>query len=87
MTIELPEWYPLANATDDEIELWLAATSLPYPEMRAALPWLNERYEFDCWIEAVREGRKQMANRPGASFPEIGGLPLPPRRLAGRAAA
>ena len=86
MTDALPEWYPLANATDKEINSWLTATTPPYDEMRAALPWLDEAYQFDAWIAGLREARAQMI---GIAFrkPILAGvadIPLPPRRLAGR---
>lgn len=83
---ELPQWYPLANATDDEIGTWLAAAVPPYEEMREALPWYNHKYQFDAWIEGVREGRTadMGENRLHELLPGIGTLPLPPRRIEGR---
>lgn len=86
MTSALPEWYPLANATDEQIDAWLMAADPPYQEMRTALPWLDEKYQFDAWINGVREARSRMTDAGcGAISRVFADIPLPPRRVAGRA--
>lgn len=86
MTGELPGWYPLANATDAEIDSWLAAANPSYDEMRKALPWLDEPGQLDAWISGVREGRAASSdeNRCARMFANIRAVPFPPLRLAGR---
>lgn len=86
---DLPEWYPLANATDDQIDAWLAADQPPYAEMRDALPWLDQQYQFDAWIKGVRETKAQIPDGEWlATFlPGVALIPLPPRRIAGCAIA
>jgi hypothetical protein len=85
MSVELPEWYPLANATEDEIDGWLKADVPPYDEMQRALPWLKHPHEFDTWISGVREGNAANIDygRLLELFPGIGSIPKPPRWLAG----
>jgi hypothetical protein len=87
MMDDLPEWYPLANASDAQIDRWLAAEKPPYDEMRAALPWLDQPYQFDAWVVGIREARRR-ADLGGIAdaFSATRLIPLPPRRLAGRAA-
>lgn len=82
----LPDWYPLANATDGQIESWLRADQLPYAEMRDAIPWLNEQYQFNAWIKGLRSARAWAggAETLASALPGIALIPLPPRRLAAR---
>ena len=83
----LPDWYPLANATDEEVDVWLSAETPPYDEMREALPWLDKTYQFDAWIEGTRDTRDRLAgtNWLAEAFPSIAMIPLPPRLAAARA--
>ena len=84
MTGDLPDWYPLANATDEQIDRWLAADQLPYAEMRDALPWLDEQTGFDAWIKGLRSARAWVggAEMIATAFPGIALIPLPPRHQA-----
>jgi len=82
---ELPDWYPLANASDAQIDQWLAMEKPPHDEMREALPWLNQPYQFDAWITGMREARAQIDLLADVLSTERI-IPLPPRRLAGGAA-
>lgn len=83
---DLPDWYPLANASDAQIDRWLTAEKPPYEEMRGALPWLDQPYQFNAWIEGLRDARERVdCEQIADAFPAIGLIPLPPRRLAGRA--
>ena len=82
----LPNWYPLANATDSEIDSWLAADEPPLEEMRAALPWLTEPYQLRAWVEGLRLARSEVERgiRIVEVLPGVTAIPLPPRRLEGR---
>lgn len=84
----LPLWYPLANATDQEIDGWLVSEVLPVAEMRQALPWLTERYQFQAWVDGLRSARAEFGRdgRLFEVFPRLASIPLPPRRLEGRRA-
>ncbi len=85
MSGDLPDWYPLADATDKQIEPWLAVDTSPYQEMHDALPWLDHDYELNAWIASVRDLRKRTNDGEWVkTFPGIASMPLPPRRLAGR---
>lgn len=86
MSGPLPAWYPLANASDEDIEDWLTAVQPPYEMMREALPWLSEVYQLDTWIAALRKARAdcEVDGRIGALFSDTISIPLPPRRAAGR---
>lgn len=81
----LPDWYPLANASDAQIDRWLSAKKPPYDEMRKARPWLDQPYQFDAWIAGIREAR-QGADLGGIAdaFPAIRLIPRPPRRRTRR---
>lgn len=81
MSNELPEWYPLANATDNEIDAWLKADTSPYDEMQRALRWLKHPYQFNAWIGGVREGKAADIDHEKLLefFPGIGSIPKPPK--------
>lgn len=82
----LPDWYPLANASDAQIDRWVSAEKPPYDEMREALPWLDHPCQFDAWIAGFREARERTdLGGIADAFPAIQLIPLPPRGLAGRA--
>lgn len=86
MTDDLPAWYPLANATDAQIDSWLTAENLPYAEMRDALPWRHKPYHFDAWTVGLHEARNAIGDGTTISdiLPGISLISLPPRRAAGR---
>ena len=77
---DLPDWYPLANATDQEIAAWLTADKPPYNEMRAALPWLSNEHQLEAWLDRLRKVEGTDASLLGNLIP----IPLPPRRAGGR---
>jgi hypothetical protein len=81
-TNTLPDWYPLANATDQEIECWLSSENLPVADMKRALPWLTEQYQFQAWVDGLRAARADY--QLSEVFPGIAAIPLPPRRIEGR---
>ena len=82
----LPDWYPLANAPEAEIEEWLTAEMPPVDEMREALPWLSEAFQFEAWIDGLRSARASAVRGDLLikAFPRLAEIPLPPRRLEGR---
>lgn len=81
----LPDWYPLANASDAQINGWLIAEKPPYEEMREALPWLDQPHQCEAWIEGLRDARKRSdLGGIADAFPATGLIPWPSRRLAGR---
>lgn len=86
MTHSLPDWYPLANATDEQIDAWLRLEQPPYEEMREALPWLSQLCEFDAWIASMRDlkANVERGTKLSSAFPKLASIPSPPRRLAGR---
>lgn len=80
----LPGWYPLANATEAQIESWLVVGRPPYAEMRQALPWLSSENEFDAWLTGWREARQRGGNPLlPAVFDNVTAIPMPPHRTSG----
>lgn len=80
MTGKLPPWYPLANATDDEIVGWAQADCPPYDEMRRALPWLTTKAQLDGWLNAAQNFDPENIERLAALLPGLAQIPLPPKR-------
>ena len=80
--VDLPDWYPFANAREEEIAAWLAADTPPYDKMRIALPWMTTEEELEQW----RIGMRAVSNQGGqVGFSNVLKIPLPPRRMTGRA--
>jgi hypothetical protein len=78
---ELPLWYPLANATDEQIDAWHRAEHPPFDEMREALPWLRSEAQLRGWLDAARDIEPEQVRNLMEWFPAIGQIPVPPKRL------
>ena len=53
--MELPDHYPLANASREEVLSWAAATEPPYDRIREAVPWLKTGDQIRSYCEGLRE--------------------------------
>lgn len=54
-TSELPDYYPIANASWEEKLSWLDAEQPPFDRMREAISWLDTEEQLGWWIEGLRD--------------------------------
>lgn len=68
--MELPDHYPLANATRDEVLSWAAAAEPPYERIREAVPWLKTEDQIRAYREGLREAlaKPELAEAVGGLF-------------------
>jgi hypothetical protein len=53
--MELPDRYPLANASREEVLSWAAGTEPPYERIREAVPWLKTEDQIRSYCEGLQE--------------------------------
>lgn len=55
--MDLPDHYPLANASWAEKDTWLAAEVPPYDRIREAAPWLRTDEQIRWYLDGLREAQ------------------------------
>ncbi len=63
---ELPDYYPIANATWAEKLEWLKGEVPPYARILEAAPWYSREEQVDWCLESLREWLKHPAFAPFA---------------------